>query len=93
MEKPPSHAPDAVRAALEVNNRLRSGVRHRKGGAGYKVEPVPNEVAARVTVDAVAVGFPAGKTGGGCGLCERDQASGLSVQCARLDGRWRSAWF
>ena len=50
---------------------------------------MPKEVAARVTVDAVAVGFPTGKTGktgGCCGLCERDQASGLSVQCVRWDG-------
>ena len=50
------------------------------------MEPVPNEVAAKVTVDAVAVVFPTGKTGGCCGLCERECASGLSVQCVRWDG-------
>ena len=47
---------------------------------------MPNEVAAKVTVDAVAVVFPTGKTGGCCGLCERECASGLSVQCVRWDG-------
>ena len=41
-KKPPGRAPDAVRAALQVYTRklrarLRSGVKHRKGGAGYKV--------------------------------------------------------
>jgi hypothetical protein len=50
VKKPPGRAPDAVRAALQVYTRklrarLRSGVKHRKGGAGYKVNAA--NVAAR----------------------------------------------
>ena len=91
VEAPPVRAPDAVRAALDVYTRklrarLRRGVKHRMGGDGFKVEPVPQRVAARVTVDAVATVFPAGKTGGRCGLCQRHHDAGLSVQCVRWDG-------
>ena len=91
VKNPPGRAPDAVRTALEVYTRklrarLRSGVKHRKGGAGFKVEPMPKEVAARVTVDAVAVIFPTGKTSGCCGLCQHECEAGLSIQCVRWDG-------
>ena len=56
VKKPPGRAPDAVRAALQVYTRklrarLRSGVKHRKGGAGYKVNAA-NVAQPFVSADA-----------------------------------------
>ena len=61
-KKPPGRAPDAVRAALQVYTRklrarLRSGVKHRKGGAGYKVNAA-NVAARNVNLSWSADAFP-----------------------------------
>jgi hypothetical protein len=65
-------------AAQKLRARLRAGV-PAKGAAGYKVMPVADEVAAKVTAETLERLFPSGSTDGVCHFCGK-HATALTAQ-------------